>query len=349
MFTHTKIFIGILAIYLFPAPMVLAKTTNSTAEDGSWVVNSNEQVPVDLNVAPAPEESATTTPEINQNEPIIRVGLYKTKSTVKFSSPSAYTIYSGEEIKGVLPAEEMAAVSYSRGTYTFKSKSVSFKSSEYLRLVPNDPMDYFTILGYQRHMPGRKTNYNSYRGTLEYIFSPRSNEPYSINELPMEEYMAGLGEASDGAAPEYLKALAVAGRTYAYVMIAPRSPKHFFDVFASTIDQLYLGYNSEIAMPHVAAAAAATAGIMVTYNGSPVITNYFAHSNGLTKTWDGRGFGSRPWLESVETPYDVGKKMSGHGYGMSCYDADMRAEKDGWSFDSLLAYYYMHTEIQKMY
>ena len=282
-------------------------------------------------------------------EPVIRVGLYKTKNPVKFSSPFDYTVYSGEEIKGILPAEETAALSYQNGAYIFKSRSFNFKTADYLRLVPEDPSSYFTILGYQRKMPGRKTNYNSYRGALEYVFSPKSRLPYIINELPLEEYIAGLGEASNGAAEEYLKALAVAARTYAYTMIAPRSAKHFFDVYASTIDQLYMGYNAEMAMPRVAAAGRDTAGIMVTYNGSPVITNYFAHSNGLTKTWNGRGRGSRPWLQSVEAPYDVGKKMYGHGYGMSCYDAAMRADKEGWSYDSLLAYYYTRTDIQKMY
>lgn len=335
-----KIFIiGVICIWLASGPAVLAETAveaSSTAEFSGAVVSSTIE---EAELAPSPVTA----------EPIIRVGLYKTKDTIKFFSSYPYTVYSGEEKRGVLPAEEMAALSYRKGDYTFKSKSLNFKASEYLRLVPEDPTNYFILPNYKRQLPSRKTNYNSYRGVLEYVFSPKSNLPYIINELPLEEYVAGLGEASNGAAEEYLKALAVAGRTYAYKMLGPRSTPHLFDVYASTADQLYLGYNAEMILPRIVAAAQNTAGIMVTYNGSPVITNYFAHSNGLTKTWDGRGFGDRPWIQSVEAPYDVGKKMSGHGYGMSSYDAAMRALRDGWSYDSLLAYYYTRTEIKKMY
>ncbi|MBI5729166.1 MAG: hypothetical protein HY983_02920 [Candidatus Magasanikbacteria bacterium] len=340
MLQSTKIYIAVLVSFLFVGPAALAETMSSTTpEDGSWAVSS---APLDVASSTPAETGAPA-------EPAIRVKLYQTKDPVKFSSPFAHAVYSGDELKGTLPADEMAALSYHKGTYTFKSKSIYFQSSDYVRLIPDDPADYFTLLNSKRRLPGRKTNYNAYRGALEYVFSPKSAEPYLINELPLEEYVAGLGEASNGAAEEYLKALAVAGRTYAYMMIGPRSAKHLFDVYASTVDQLYLGYNSEIALPRVAAASADTAGTMVTYNGSPVITNYFAHSNGLTKMWDGRGFGSRPWMQSVEAPYDVGKKMSGHGYGMSSYDAAMRALKDGWSYDTILAYYYTRTGIQKMY
>lgn len=330
------ILVGILFIW---SPARAETSSSSTSEDEPWAVSSTSV----YGATDAPQEAAAPA------EPIIRVKIYQTKDPVKFSSPFAYAVYSGEEAKGVLPVEEMGKLSYHTGVYAFTSKSLDFKSPDYVRLVPDDPTSYFSILGYKRQMPGRKTNYNTYRGTLEYVFSPKSAELYIVNELPMEEYVAGLGEASNGSAVEYLKALAVAGRTYAYMMLGPRSAKHLFDVYASTIDQLYLGYNSEIAMPRVAASALDTSGIIVTYNGAPVITNYFAHSNGLTKTWDGRGFGSRPWMESVEAPYDVGKKMSGHGYGMSCNDAIMRAQKDGWSYDAILSYYYSHTDVTRMY
>jgi len=89
---------------------------------------------------------------------------------------------------------------------------------------------------------------------------------------------------------------------------------------------------------------------MVTYNGAPVVTFYFSHSDGATKSWE-ETFGdtNRPWLQSVEAIYDTGLKMSGHGIGMSNHDASVRAAHDGWTYYQLLKYYYTGTEVEKIY
>ena len=119
-----------------------------------------------------------------------------------------------------------------------------------------------------------------------------------------------------------------------------------FDVYPTTVDQIYLGYNSELFMPNVAQAALDTAGEMVTYKGDPVPTPYFSHSDGKTRNWKKPG---RPWLKSVKAVYDKGLKMYGHGFGMSNRDAEKHAKKDGWTYDQILKYYYSDTEVEKVY
>ncbi len=288
-----------------------------------------------------------------QPEPVIRVGLSKAADRLEFFSEFPYEVFSGTQSQGLLPAGKRATLEYYNGVYIFKSDSLAFDSPRYFRLAPSDPANYFTLLGtFERRLKGRKPNFNSYRGTLEYRYSPRSKAVFVINELPLDEYVAGITESADNVPEEYAKALLIAARSYANAQISAELPteRRMFDVYASTVDQLYLGYNSEISMPRIAAAAALTAGQMVTYQGNPVVTPYFSHSNGKTKNWKNTpGGADRPWLQSVPAVYDKGKKMSGHGIGMSNHDAMQRAKKDNWTYKQILKYYYTDVEVERVY
>jgi peptidoglycan hydrolase-like amidase len=253
---------------------------------------------------------------------------------------------------GIVPAGERGTLGYYTGVYTFTGGGVSFSSPFPIRLAPTDPAHHFILESYRRPVKGRgQVNFNAYRGTLEYRYSPKSKLPYIINELLLEHYVAGIAESSNDVAPEYAKALLTAARTYAYAHIRPGPPTDgwLFDVYPTTQDQIYLGYNSELMMPAIAAAAAATAGEMVTFNGKPVITPYFGHSNGRTLSWKGAGKNARPWLTRVAAKYDKGKQQWGHGIGMSTRDASLRALKDGWGYRRILEYYYTGTAVAKVY
>ncbi len=281
-------------------------------------------------------------------EPTVRVGLYKTSEVVKFKSEFAYEVWVGGVLRGVVSPEDVAELSYKKGLYSIKSESLEFGSADYFRLVPADASNFFSLVNYNRPVAGRKKiNFNMYRGTLEYRHSPKSKLPYIINELPLDWYVKGIAETHDAAHIEYSKALSVAARSYVYAHISktPPTEKRLFDVYATTVDQLYLGYNSELYMPKYVEAATATAGEMVTYNKEPVIVFYFSRSSGKTKT----GTKDRPWLRSVEAKYDKGKKMLGHGIGMSNADAQKRADKDAWEYKQILEHYYTSTTVERVY
>lgn len=284
-------------------------------------------------------------------EPKIRVGLFKSNTPLQFQSESIYQIFVGDVKKGTLPAQSPVRLSYSEGLYTFKSDHLSFTVREPVRFVPYDMDDHFEIVSYDRTVSWKSgVNFNKYRGVLEYAYSPKSAMPYVINELLLDDYVAGIGETSNGAHKEYIKAILVAARSYAYYYISHAGENDMFNVYATTADQLYLGYNSEVVMPNVVAAARATHGEVVYYQGDPVITPYFGHSDGKTRTWTAVWGGSdKSWLQPVVCKYDAGKSMWGHGVGMSASDASERAGKDGWSYDQLLKYYYTGVEIKRLY
>ncbi len=298
-------------------------------------------------------ELVSTTEEVTSareliSEPIIRVGLYKTKEFVKFKSDFVYEIWNEGKLRGLISPRESVELSYKNGLYSFKSDSLEFGSKDYFRFIPQDQLSYFSLENYSRPVKGRgKINFNTYRGVFEYRYSPKSKMPYIINELPLDLYVQGIAETSEGAPAEYMKALAVAARSYANALISKNPPtgKRLFDVYPTTADQLYLGYNSELYMPKFVIASQDTAGELVTYHSNPVITFYFSHSNGNTKS-AGK---ARPWLKSVVAKYDKGKKMLGHGIGMSNYDAGQRALKDSWNYKQILEYYYTDTVVEKVY
>ncbi len=287
------------------------------------------------------------------NEPNIRVGLYKAEKEVLFKSPFVYSVFFGDEQKGTLGAEELARLTYKSGVYNLTSDTLNLDGDKPIRLVPLDTTSYFTLTNYDRKVSWKgNKNFNMYRGTAELKYSPKSNAPFVVNELPLDLYIAGIAETSNGAAMEYIKALLVAARSYAYYHLNNGVPadQRTYDVVATTADQLYLGYNSEVLMPRVVQAQQATYGEMVTYNGNPVITPYFGHSDGRTRTWkEVWGGTDKPWLQPVEAIYDQGESMFGHGVGMSAGDASQRAQKDGWTYDQLLKHYYTGVQVERIY
>lgn len=286
-------------------------------------------------------------------EPKIRVGLYSTNEVVKFISPYPYSIYAANELKGLLPPNTSASLSYSNGIYSFSSAGNSFTTDKHLRLAADDPNYYFTVINYDREVAYRgNKNFNSYRDTLELKYSPRTEVPYVVNELALDTYVAGIAETTNDAHPEYAKAVLVAARSYAYYHINNGVPKdqRTFDVYATTVDQLYLGYNSELLMSNIVKMAKVTYGEMVTYQSQVVTTPYFGHSDGSTRTWsEVWGGADKAWLQRVEAKYDQGLSMYGHGVGMSTRDASLRATNDGWDYQKLLKYYYTGVEVEKVY
>ncbi len=288
-------------------------------------------------------------------EPRIRVGLWKPEKTAQFVSyEDTYVVYNGQKAMGFLPKKKVAILTHVGGVYSYKGAGLSFKTNDYIRLEPqNDPHAIFTLLNYDRHVswkgPG---NFNTYRGAFELRTTQEKKTLYGINDLLFEDYVAGIGENANHSPEEYLKSQSIAQRTYAYA-IQQDGQKHKgrnFDVVATTGDQLYLGAASEKIMPRFVAAARATRGKMVTYEGDVALTPYYGNSSGRTLAWtEVWGGAHKPWLVSVTAHYDQGRRRLGHGVGMSQRDAAIRADQEGVSAEALIKYYYRGTEVTKMY
>ncbi len=126
-----------------------------------------------------------------------------------------------------------------------------------------------------------------------------------VHRIALETYVRGVVSAEVPASWPLaaLEAQAVASRTYALTAHAGGSK---FDVYADTRSQVFRGVAAET--PQTDAAVAATAGQVVTYEGRPAITYFFASSGGRTEDVENAWPGSppQPWLRGVADPYEQG-------------------------------------------
>ncbi|MDI6892245.1 MAG: SpoIID/LytB domain-containing protein [Actinomycetota bacterium] len=156
------------------------------------------------------------------------------------------------------------------------------------------------------------------RGIIEVRFITDSkkavdnNRLWAINEVNLEEYVAGILEEPDTWPMEGLKVLAVAARTYALNKISTggkHSPS--FHLCATGCCQQYIGvWNG----PNHRIAQQQTAGQVVTYNGSPIVAAYSGSCGGATRTNESV-WGETPlsYLRSVVCP--CGQTPPGDIYG----------------------------------
>ena len=313
-------------------------------------VEVTEDAPVDYQAPTFSEAIEVFVPRLSE-EPRLRVGInLADDARMQFMSANDdYVISVGSETKGALPKNKIAILRYKDGEYSFDGGGLEFSSPQYVKLSPqSDPHAVFTIFNLKRPAKWVTTgDHNHYRGAVEFRRGEVDGKFYVVNDLLFEDYVVGMAETSNKAPIEFIKANMVAARNYAYFN---KNKYPFFDVIANTYDQLYLGYDSEMAMSNVAQAARDTRGIMVTYNNEIVTTPYFGNSNGWTKSWKNVWGGTdKPWLQPVKAGYDSGRTKKGHGVGMSQRDAAIRADKEGLSFEELLKYYYTGVRVEKMY
>lgn len=167
-------------------------------------------------------------------------------------------------------------------------------------------------------VPLVSVNGKSYRGRIE-VYRQDGSDMTVVNELGLEQYLYGVipCEMSAGSHPEALKAQAVASRTYA-VRNAGKYKSLGFNLSDSPTCQVYKGYSAE--HPSTNSAVDATAGELVTYNGSPAATYYFSSSGGMTENVANVWGSEVPYLVSVEDSYE--KTDTSHYNWEAVYTAD---------------------------
>jgi stage II sporulation protein D len=148
---------------------------------------------------------------------------------------------------------------------------------------------------------GPLTFKKQYRGT--FTVTSDGKKLTLVNNVPLEQYLYGVvpSEMPSTWLDEALKVQAVAARSYA---IAMRKTSGAFDVYPDTRSQVYGGIEAE--SDTTSAAIDATAGEILTYDGS-VATTYFSSTSGgktaaIADVWDSDPV---PYLVSVADPYDT--------------------------------------------
>jgi stage II sporulation protein D len=162
--------------------------------------------------------------------------------------------------------------------------------------------------------------HGAYRGTFQ--FSPAGGGGgggggggvQSVNVVGLDDYVRGVvaAEMPSSWATAALEAQAVAARTYAITTTVGASG---YDLYSDTRSQMYGGVAAET--PSTNAAVAATSGQVVTYDGKPAVTYFFASSGGHTESIQNVWAGAtpEPWLRGVPDPYDNAGQNPYHSWG----------------------------------
>lgn len=172
-----------------------------------------------------------------------------------------------------------------------------------------------------------------------------------INELPLEEYMAGIAEEPDTEPYEKQRAFAIAARTYAkyYMESANRKfPGKPYDGSDSPAEfQMYRGMGLEEDNPRWVSAVRNTANKVLTYRGQIIKPPYFSENDGRTRSPAEAGWNNYPFADIFASKQDgwcKGGTLRGHGVGMSGCGAEGQAN-EGKTAEQILSYYYPGTDI----
>ena len=203
------------------------------------------------------------------------------------------------------PGARADSVALRGGSYLATPSGTGFVSIYSLRshhrLVLGSPVTItggvpFTLAG----RTGGGVQGGRFGGSLELV--RRGAKLDAIDDVALEDYVAGVVpvESSPSWPAAELEAQAVAARTYAVTTQVSSE----FDLYGDTRSQAYGGVGAQT--PATDAAVTATAGQVVTYNGSPATTYYFASSGGETEDVQNAfgGVAPEPWLVAVPDPYD---------------------------------------------
>lgn len=327
-------------------PGVYTESFQLVAEKLKFINGGVVTVTISVNAPPVGQSA---------NESVIAVGITTMADSAVISADGSVSIYSNGLKVGTGNANTSITLAYANGMYTVTGASIPLSGASSYTVTPDADSTILTAVNYE-HRPSWDTtrNDNMFRGSLELRYADATGKLWLINHLPMEQYLRGIGETSNGSPAEYQKALIIAARTYAQYHFNTGT-KHASEHFTvdARLDQVYLGYGMELRSPNIVKAAQDTAGMEVTYNGIVVITPYYSHSDGRTRDWtEVWNGGPYAWLVSVPAPQDAASgytSLSGHGVGMSAHAALVMASDEGKTYDQILTYFYTGVSIQKMY
>jgi SpoIID/LytB domain protein len=146
-----------------------------------------------------------------------------------------------------------------------------------------------------------------YRDTLE--LRAQGDATVAVNELSLDDYVAGVAEMPSRWPPEALKAQAVAARTYAWYSQG-LDAFDGYDLCATVACQVFIGADKvleDAGGERWQQAVDATAGEVLVHDGGPILARYFSTSGGRTYANE-EAFpneGPRPYLVSIEDPDDA--------------------------------------------
>jgi peptidoglycan hydrolase-like amidase len=300
------------------------------------------------------ETDEKNTGQENIQEPIIRIAICSVNEgeNVSITANGAYDIQNANGLAAAKSANEISNVVYSQNAYS--------------KFIPKNSGTILQIISYSNPNWNNTANYNQFRGSIEIKYSPVSKKLWVINELSFENYLKGMAETCQNDPEEYIKAMTLAARTYAYYHLN-RGGKYgsdeIFHLKNSAADQLYKGYGREILTSDIAKAVDKTRGKIIIYNDSPIVSAYSsgapelmtAGTKSACEVWNG-GYcqsGYEYLAGGVKDP--VGTSYNYDSCGGACHCVGLsgagarQMANEGKTYQEILKHYYLGTEIQKKY
>jgi peptidoglycan hydrolase-like amidase len=165
---------------------------------------------------------------------------------------------------------------------------------------------------------------------------------------------------------EYNKVMTTSFRTYGYFWLyeSIKNLPEGFIVNATPGNQLYRGYDYEVAYPRIKEAAKMTRGNILTssqseFKDNVAITPYSSWTDGRTRSFEERWGGTDyPWCQSVADPYGKHPTMTtaqleaagNHMVGLSANGAlKLAGTSYNWAWDRILKYYYTGVSLSQIY
>ncbi|MBI2638689.1 SpoIID/LytB domain-containing protein [Candidatus Peregrinibacteria bacterium] len=295
-----------------------------------------------------PQKSFPIAMMVEASEKPLRVAINFTKKKPKIMSATGMKLLSGQRVVAQFrPGEIVTVALLKSGKYRVRVEKKKITLDAPPRFKANGGGTLTVVNLEKRPAWNPALNDNVFRGVLEIT---RVDDALTvINELPLEDYLKGIAEISNGDPPEKIKTIIILARSYAryYRDKARKFPGKPYDLDDDPDrTQKYLGYGLELRSPNIAKAVRETEGKIVTYEGKPVITPYFSQSDGRTRSaeevW---GWKDRPYLKSVPDSFCGTTELKGHGVGVSGCGATELA-KQGKTAEEIIKYYYAGVKIE---
>lgn len=145
-----------------------------------------------------------------------------------------------------------------------------------------------------------RVNGRKYRGSVDIY--PAEKGLLVVNDLPLEDYLAGLinCEISSQWPMEAIKAQAVVARTYAIYQRDTRK-NSTYDLESTVLDQVYNG--CEIEDSRAVRGVRETAGEVLTYNNSIIQAFYHSNCGGHTESSENVWGYPLPYLQGIDCSY----------------------------------------------
>lgn len=238
--------------------------------------------------------------EINEDTPIVRVGLVEGAEAVDFSAGGPFSVKAGDKSLSLPPGSWR--MNFESGELQLRSDGShgeTYRFDHDIRLILKDLQDTFILrdLEFGRGYFFARQEDRQVRGDLEFLI--RSEGMTVVNSLDIESYLLAVvpSEMYASMEMEALKAQAIAARTYT-LRFQGRYSDRGFDVLGSVASAAYRGVDWEHS--RTTEAVLSTRGQVLTYQGRLVDALYHSNAGGFTASsadvWGGT---APPYLRGV--------------------------------------------------